>query len=178
MRRDTFIVGLVPAVAAVASPFVYAETYLTEEQARDVLFPGESFTDASFTLTEAQRKQIAKESGVRIRSDQVRVLKASGGGWLFFDAVRGQHEYIDFAVALSADGSVKGVEILEYRETYGHEVREPKWRAQFTGKTVESPLELDNDIVNITGATLSSQNVTRGVRRLLHTWNIAVATRQ
>ncbi len=27
------------------------------------------------------------------------------------------------------------MEILEYRESYGDEVRNPKWRAQFTGKT-------------------------------------------
>lgn len=173
MRRNLLFTSVAPAVAAVATPFVYAETYLTEEQAQEVLFPGESFTDATVTLTDAQKKEIAKESGVRVRSAIVHAAKASGGGWVFFDSTIGKHEFIDFAMALNADGSVKGVEILTYRETFGHEVRQPKWREQFVGKTVADPLKLDDDIRNITGATLSSYNITQGVRRLLQTWAIA-----
>ncbi len=177
MRRDFLLSGLAPAVVACAAPFVYAATYLTEEQAKDVLFPGESLTDAGVTLTEEQQKEIAKSSGVRVRSAQVRAFKASGGGWLFFDSAIGKHELIDFAVALNPDGSVKGVEILEYRETYGAEVQAAKWRVQFTGKTVESPLKLHDDIQNIAGATLSSNNITKGVRRVLHTWALAIRGR-
>lgn len=174
MSRDFLLAGLGSAVAICAPLGGHAETYLTEEQAGGILFPGESLTDASFKLTAEQKKLIAKESGVRVRSDKVNVRKASGGGWLFFDNTIGKHEFIDFAVALNADGSVKGVEILAYRETFGQQVREPKWREQFVGKTIESPLKLDQDIRNITGATLSSNNVTLGVRRLLHTWRVAL----
>ena len=32
---------------------------------------------------------------------------------------------------------------MDYRETYGGEVRNPKWRAQFIGKTKDAPLKLD-----------------------------------
>ena len=59
------------------------------------------------------------------------------------------------------------VQIIEYLEVYGSQVRYPNWRDQFVGKTVKSPLRLDEDIANIAGATLSSRHVTDGIKRLL-----------
>ena len=79
----------------------------------------------------------------------------------------GKHEFITWTLALDVDGSVKRIEILDYRETYGHEVRDEKWRAQFTGKQHGAKLKLDDDIKNISGATLSSRHLTDGVKRLL-----------
>jgi hypothetical protein len=58
---------------------------------------------------------------------------------------------------LDADGAVKRVEILEYREAYGDQVRNPTWRSQFTGKKHGARLTLTKDIQNISGATLSSR---------------------
>jgi Na+-transporting NADH:ubiquinone oxidoreductase subunit NqrC len=97
------------------------------------------------------------------------VWSASTGGWFYLDQVIGKHELITYGLAVAPDGTVRGLEILDYRETYGGEVRNPQWRAQFVGKKAGSPLQLDVDIVNISGATLSSRNITVGVRRLLAT---------
>jgi Na+-transporting NADH:ubiquinone oxidoreductase subunit NqrC len=78
---------------------------------------------------------------------------------------------------LDDNGAVKDVEILEYREAYGSEVTNPKWRAQFAGKSRESPLKLTKDIQNISGATLSSKHITDGVRRLVVTYDLVLAAR-
>lgn len=153
---------------------LYAEVFLTSAQAQALLFPGEKLTPVPVTLTGDQQKAIAKASGVRVRSETVQAWRSGNGGWLIIDNVIGKHEFIDFAVALKADGSVKGVEIMTYRETYGGEVRNPKWRAQFTGKSLSAPVKIDQDIKNISGATLSSVHITEGVRRLMHTWAIAL----
>ena len=59
------------------------------------------------------------------------------------------------------------VDILQYRESYGGEIKSPSWLAQFAGKTDASPLQVGNDIRNISGATLSSHHVTEGVRRIM-----------
>jgi Na+-transporting NADH:ubiquinone oxidoreductase subunit NqrC len=67
---------------------------------------------------------------------------------------------------------VRSVEILEYRETYGGEIRNPAWRQQFVGKRFGSGVQLGKDIRNISGATLSSRHVTDGIRRLLVTWQL------
>jgi Na+-transporting NADH:ubiquinone oxidoreductase subunit NqrC len=174
MNKRQLLKSLVPVAALGSLRSLYAETYLTTEQAGAQLFPGEKLTAAPVTLTTEQKEAISKASGVRVRSAEVKVWRASGGGFLVIDNVLGKHEYIDFALALRADGSVKSVEILTYRETYGGEVRQPKWRAQFSGKTATAPLKVDTDIKNISGATLSSVHVTEGVRRLLHTWALAI----
>ena len=79
-----------------------------------------------------------------------------------------------YAIGLNADGSVKQVEIVDYRESYGYEVRNPEWRKQFVGKTASSLQSLNQDIRNISGATLSCRHVADGVKRVLATYAIAL----
>ena len=88
-------------------------------------------------------------------------------GFFIFDRVVGKHLYIDYAVALTPSGAVHAVEILQYRESYGGEIRSPSWLAQFVGKTSGSSLKINGDIRNIAGATLSSTHITEGVKRVL-----------
>jgi Na+-translocating ferredoxin:NAD+ oxidoreductase subunit G len=76
-------------------------------------------------------------------------------------------------VAISPEGKVLGVEILEYREMYGYEIRSPKWRERFVGKDSNSRLRLnEGDIYNISGATLSCRHVTEGIKRVLATYDL------
>ena len=70
-------------------------------------------------------------------------------------------------MAISPDGQVLGVEIMSYRETHGGQVRDAAWRKHFAGKTLADPFKLDEDVPNISGATLSCRNVMDGVKRLL-----------
>jgi Na+-translocating ferredoxin:NAD+ oxidoreductase RnfG subunit len=74
---------------------------------------------------------------------------------------------ITYALGINAAGKIQGVEILEYNETYGDEIREKKWLQQFKGKHVNEPLRFKEEIKNISGATLSSKHVTNGVQRLM-----------
>jgi Na+-translocating ferredoxin:NAD+ oxidoreductase RnfG subunit len=165
---------LLPATALVAAPAA-ATTYFTVEQAQQQLLPGQALTPVAVTLTPAQADAIEKASGVRVREKALKVWRAANGGWFYVDQVLGKHEFITYALALDAQGAVTGIEILDYRETYGGAVRNPKWRAQFTGKKYGAPLKLDADIVNLSGATLSSAHITDGVRRLLATHALVVA---
>jgi hypothetical protein len=166
--------GALLIALAVAAPG-RAEVYYTVEKAQEMLFPGETFSALSITLDAEQIRAIEKASGVRVRDPQVQVWHASGGGWMMLDQVLGKHEFIRYALALDADGAVRRIEILEYRETYGGEVRNPRWREQFMGKKAGASLKIDDDIQNISGATLSCVHVTEGVRRLLATHAIVLA---
>ena len=124
---------------------------------------------------------IAEKSGVKVRNPEIRFSVAwketNRLGVLMVDRVLGKHELIDYAVAISPEGKVLQVEILEYRENYGREVRNVNWREQFRGKTAASKLKLNDDIYNISGATISCRNVTDGVRRLLATFELVVRPR-
>jgi Na+-transporting NADH:ubiquinone oxidoreductase subunit NqrC len=88
-------------------------------------------------------------------------------GWFFVDRVIGKEQLITYALALDADGTVRGIEILDYRETRGGEIRNADWRRQFVGKKPGDELRAGADIRNISGATLSCRHVTNGVKRLL-----------
>jgi Na+-translocating ferredoxin:NAD+ oxidoreductase RnfG subunit len=163
-----------PALAAAALP-AHAVQYLTVEQAQRALFPeAGGFKEARVLLSAEQRAAIERASKVRVRGAELAAWRAEAGGkpvgWFLLDEVYGKHEFITYAVALDASGAVRGIEILDYRETHGGEVRNPKWRAQFTGKRADAPLELDEDIRNISGATLSCKHIADGVRRLLTTY--------
>lgn len=133
-----------PAAIVVSVP-AHATVYLTTEQVQHAIFPGASFSSAG----------------------DLGVWRASTGGYLVIDRVLGKHEYITFAVGINPNGTVKRVEIMTYNESYGYEVRNADWRAQFVGKSASSPLQLNADIRNISGATLSSKHITDGIRRIL-----------
>ena len=166
---------LVPsAIVLSAGAAVHAEQYLTVAEAQTVLFPGQRFTAATFVLTPDQAREISRVTGVRVRSNEVHAWRAENGAMFFVDQVVGKHEFITWALGVNADGSVKGVEILDYRETYGAEVRDPKWRGQFVGKAHGAELRLNRDIRNISGATLSCRHLTDGVKRLLATYAVAI----
>jgi hypothetical protein len=162
------------AIILSTSSASFAAIYLSLEQAQKTIFPGAALSPVKITLTDAQRKAIEKASDTRVRKPELRAWRAPGGGWFIVDEVLGKHEFITYAIALTAGGAVRQIEIMEYRESYGYEVRDAKWRAQFTGKTARDPLKLDSDIRNISGATLSSRHITEGVRRVLATYDVAL----
>ena len=153
----------------------HATVYMTPEQAQTAMFPGEILKASFRMLDSTQVQAITKASGVSPLGRQLKAWRAAGGGWLIVDEVVGKHEFITYAVALDASGTLKSLEILDYRESYGGQVRDPRWRAQFVGKRAGAPLQLGREIKNISGATLSSKHVTDGVRRLLATYAIVLA---
>jgi Na+-translocating ferredoxin:NAD+ oxidoreductase RnfG subunit len=139
------------------------------------MFPGATLTPEFRELTREQMSAIEEASGVDVRNRKVQIWRVSTGGWFIADEVVGKHEFIPFALGLDAGGAVKAVEILEYRESYGSQIRNPAWRDQFTGKRHGANLTLTKDIQNISGATLSSRHITDGVKRLLATYAILLA---
>jgi hypothetical protein len=158
---------LLPLTYLAAAAPVHAAVYLSIEQAQTLMFPGATLTPDFRHLSAEQLRAVEQDSGVHSASDELQLWRASDGGWFIVDQVIGKHSPIRYAVALDAQGAVRQIEILEYSESYGGEVRLPAWRKQFVGKQHADQLELDQNIRNISGATLSCGHVTQGVRRLL-----------
>ena len=88
-------------------------------------------------------------------------------GYAIIDDVLGQHEQITFAVKLSPEGVVERHEVMVYREKYGEEITDARFRRQFQGKTVKDQVRAGVDIDVVTGASISSRSMTVGVRRAL-----------
>jgi Na+-translocating ferredoxin:NAD+ oxidoreductase RnfG subunit len=111
----------------------------------------------------------AKVDTVSVESHHV-LRVARGDSLLGFAEVRnviGKDQPITFLVAIDPESRLKDVDILVYREPRGGEVAYESWRKQFRGKDATAPLEVGKDIRNISGATISSNSVTAGVREAL-----------
>jgi Na+-translocating ferredoxin:NAD+ oxidoreductase RnfG subunit len=81
--------------------------------------------------------------------------------------VKGKDQPITYLVATDPDLKLRDIDILVYREPYGGEVAYEPWRKQFRGKGPEDSLAVGRDIRSISGATISVNAVTSGVRRVL-----------
>jgi hypothetical protein len=173
MLRRNFIKSLFITAASCVIPVkvAFAKNYLTIAQAKKILWPTKKLIHTPIELTEEQADLIEALSDIRVRNRSLNTWVTDDGGWFIVDQVIGKHENIDIAVALTNQGKVKGIEVLTYRETYGDQVMHPKWRAQFHGKDSSEYLKLDNQIKNISGATLSCRHITDGINRLTHTWS-------
>jgi hypothetical protein len=164
----------VPVASIVLVQPAHAVVYQSVEEVQRLLFGNESLEAVPLTLTAAQAAAVERASGVRYRPGTLRLWKSTGG-YLAIDAVVGKHDLITYAVALTTDGAVRTVEILEYREAYGGEVRSAGFRQQFVGRRSSDPVTVGRDIHNVSGATLSCQHVTDGIRRLLAIYAVALA---
>jgi len=168
------IVGL----AMVSAPIIaHAKIYITVEQAQKILFPNKQLTKAPIIITDDLQERMRVASSIRHPFQGDLIWRTADGGWLIVDEVVGKHEMITYAVGLSSNGSVIGIEILEYVESYGYEVAEAQWRKQFIGKTVKDPIKLNQDIQNIGGATLSCKHITDGVKRVAVLYDLALKTK-
>jgi len=161
-----------PAIIVSIAVPAHSTQYLTVEQAQKLAFPAATrFVEAHVIFQAADVAAIERRSGEKVRTRGQQVWRALVDGRLvgFFivDYVIGKHLVIDYAVALEPDGRVRLVEIMEYRESYGGEINSGSWLGQFVGKTSRDPLQVDRDIRNVSGATLSSHHVTEGIKRVL-----------
>lgn len=106
-----------------------------------------------------------------------KIASADGSplGAAIADEVPGKSERITILVAAGPGGLLKDLEILAYRESYGGEVAQEAWRAQFRGKKPGDPLRVGRQIRNISGATISTNSVSAGVARCLPILSTLVA---
>lgn len=159
---------LVPRTAAAQATY-----WSTRDLLADFFKTSERVSFRQFDLDAATRQRLEKRLGYALppaKSGYTIFVAATAGhvdGYALFDDELGQHLPISYAVKLSPAGSVERQEIVSYREARGDEVRDARFRAQFVGKTSHDPLRPGDDVVAISGATISSRAMAIGVRRAL-----------
>jgi thiamine biosynthesis lipoprotein len=171
--------ALVPVLAAAP---VAAEEYLTVEQALKLAFPGADSIPRRNELVDADARA-ALEGELRA----LRVPRAFSWyegrkdgkslGYAVIGNVRGKSMPITIMTVFAPDLAVRAVELLVYRESHGHEIRQQRFRDQFRGATLETPLQLKRDVRNLAGATISCRAVTDGVHDLLRVMHEVVGVR-
>jgi electron transport complex protein RnfG len=120
-------------------------------------------------LDDAAQKRVQRRLGYTpARASYTFYVARSDGhvdGYALIDEEKGEHLPITFAVKLSSEGKVERQEIVVYRESRGDEVRDEHFRHQFVGKTARDAIDTDQDIMAISGATISSRAMAIGVKR-------------
>jgi Na+-translocating ferredoxin:NAD+ oxidoreductase RnfG subunit len=156
-----------------------AATYLSIESAQRALFPeAQSFTDLKIAPTPDQQQKILQAAGPQAPHGDLHawIARRDGAavGYVFVDEVVGRQDFITYAVGIDRQGQLRPVEVLEYRESHGGEIRNKGWLAQFAGRSAAADLRFRTDIKNIAGATLSCEHVTAGVRRIAAIWQTLI----
>lgn len=119
---------------------------------REVL-PADSYTEVEYGGDDALVSGIWEAAGGYV----VEVTPSGFGG------------EVDMMVGVDADGKVTGVSIVSMSETsgLGSNASKPEFRAQYVGKAGAALKKDGGDIDALTGATVTSRAVTRGVNAAL-----------
>lgn len=162
-------------LALVPAPVVVAADYLNLEMAQRAIYPeADAFTQVFVSPSAQQLQELLKRAGPQPPHGMIRIWKATRAGMLlghvFVDEVIGRQNLITYAIGIDTSGALRNLEIMSYRESHGGEVRNAAWRAQFNHRSSLDQLRFDIDIKNISGATLSSEHITEGVRWLMALW--------
>jgi len=128
-------------------------------------------------LTEAQVQQIEKLAKSKVESKMVNYYIGKSNselqGYVFFDThiIRTMPE--TFVVVINPDGDIDLVEILAFYEPKDY-LPPKKWLKLFNGKSLSDDMRIKREIPNISGATISTNTITSGIRRILATFQVAV----
>lgn len=156
---------------ALSAGMAHADTYFTEDQVKQQLFPDAELTERPLNIDTDLLKDIKRATSARLITNSLKVWEATRqgnpAGWLFNAEVLGKHENIRYALALDTAGKITQMEIMEYRETHGGEVADLAWRSQLFGMSLSNKFKLGKDVDNISGATLSCRHLTDGIHGLL-----------
>lgn len=163
------------ALAAVPAPGA-AQQVVTQQEALRLAFPEPAEIErrtAFLDSADLARAREAAGSGVEVEGTLVTYYVGtrddSAVGVAYFDAhtVRTLPEVLMVVVTPGGRvGRVGRVEVLKFAEP--REYRPPDgWLGEFEGRELSERLARGRDVVNITGATLTSRAVTQAVRRVL-----------
>lgn len=162
----TIKMGMVLAVFCVISSgllaYVYIYTKPTIAVQESVIFENSLREVLPGALT---FHTVTAESGVLYMG----MNEEQGIGYAVEVVPRGYGGEIKILVGISLKGKICGIKVLSQNETagLGTNVVKPDFLKQFLEKSLADPLEAKKDIKAITGATISSRAVCRGVREAL-----------
>jgi len=164
------------------STFAFAEeekkfqlqVYLTKKQAFEIAFPGaDEIKKERLWPTKEEIRAIEEIYMYKIHEMRFTfytgIKNGKSMGSMLIDNIIGKSFPITFMTVLNTDGTVRDVEIMVYREPQGWEVRYKSFRSQFYGKDTSSN---SNEILSISGATLSVRAIKTGVYKAMAAYKI------
>jgi len=107
------------------------------------------------------KTKINKDNLFQIIKDQKLI------GYAYIGKAPSKTDDFDFLVLFDTALIIKKSKLLAYREDYGAEIGSKRWLKQFIGLNSSSTIQYGNDIVPISGATISARSMTVAINNLL-----------
>ena len=149
-----------------------AEVFMSEEEGVKIILPkSERIRKDMIKLSPEKKAQIEERIGWKFPEQAFEVYIGETGdhidGYALIQNTIGKHKPMTYMVGIDSTGHVSDVELLIFRESRGSEIRQKRFNAQYEGKTVNDPVRLNKDIINISGATMSVRSMSAGIKRVL-----------
>lgn len=163
------------AVLLLAGITCLAAALPTREDALKLAFPGATFTRKEYFLTEAQGakvKQLSQRDLPGLWWIAYEAVKdGKGAGVAFFDTHRVRTLNETAMVAITPEGRVIRVEVIQFHEPLEYMAKDA-WKQQFAGHKLDDELSLKRGIRPLGGATLTANALTDASRRCLALWQV------
>jgi thiamine biosynthesis lipoprotein ApbE len=148
------------------------QVFLTEEQALMKVIPDcDEILYDEIILTDDEKNQLQNRLGRKIFENSfityIGINTGKVAGYAIITEEVGKFHPYTFIVSVSPEGEIRDIAILVYRESRGAEIAHKRFLHQFKGKSLKSPLRINRDIINITGATMSVVTMCTGVKKVL-----------
>jgi Na+-translocating ferredoxin:NAD+ oxidoreductase RnfG subunit len=150
-----------------------AEQYLmTPEAAIAEIFSDDFYIlEDTLLLSKSEAKSLVHSLHRQIRDSVYVVHKVFTDqkfqGYALITEEFGKYRPITMLIGVDPNFKVQGVRILVYRENRGGEVQRKRFLHQYRGKDSGDPIQINRDIINISGATISVRGVNSGVKKVL-----------
>ena len=144
---------------------------LSQKDALALAFPaGTKVERRTAFLTDEQAAAAEKAAGSKLDSKiwtyYVGTSSSGPAGTAYFESHKVRTMNEAFMVVVNPDATVRFVEILSFAEPDEY-LAPKKWLSQFERKALDDDLMIRRGLRNNTGASITSDVVTRGVRRVL-----------
>jgi len=147
----------------------------TPQQALALAFPGAQFQRQEHYLAEAQAQRVRDLSKVALPGLWIVTYEATKDGKrqgvAFFDTHRVRTLNETALVAISSEGRILRVEIIQFHEPPDYMAKEA-WKQQLVGHRLDEELSLKRGIRPLAGATLTANALTEASRRCLALWQV------
>jgi hypothetical protein len=170
-------VGLALSVVLLAR-HAQATVFLAKDEALALAFPGaERVEERVFILTGVQKADVEHRAHAPLDSQLWTIYVGWKAGAVTGYAIIDSHTVRTlpetFMVVIDPNGTLRRVDVLAFNEPPEYQPT-ARWIEQFPGKHLDEDLRIGAGIQGITGATLSAQAMTAGVRRALALFTVLV----
>jgi len=183
-----FIISAIAAAALAMTNYVTKDIIAAEKEKENVQARQQVLAEADTFKAVDNYAEVAQKADPDNASIVAEVYAGYKGtelvGYTVKTTPKGYGGEVEVLTGIAKDGKTTGITILSQSETAGLGARcmEPAFQAEFKGKNTQKELSVvknsvssDNQVQAITGATITSKAVTKGVNTSMKVYNALVS---